>query len=124
VTISAPGEERTDIVTLGSLGCVGLEYGTLSTTLNTTGATRKLVPSLAEARGSSFSAALVSGVVTRIFQKGLVTGTTGAAVEGVRTWLRNNASQTGIAPIDHPWAGSVYPYTFDGVREGIAQAPN
>ncbi|MFN7939462.1 MAG: S8 family serine peptidase [Bryobacteraceae bacterium] len=35
VTISAPGEERSDIVQLGSAGCVGLEYGTLSTSLGT-----------------------------------------------------------------------------------------
>jgi hypothetical protein len=44
-TISAPGEEWTDIVGLG-FGCDGLQYGTLSTTLGTGGATRKLVPSL------------------------------------------------------------------------------
>ena len=43
VTVSAPGEERTDIVELGSAGCVGLQYGTLSTTLNTGGVSRKLV---------------------------------------------------------------------------------
>ena len=124
VTISAPGEERTDIVTLGLLGCVGLEYGTLSTTLNSTGATRKLVPSLAEARGTSFSAALVSGVVARVLQKQLVPLDAGGSTsEGVRTWLRNNASQAGIAPLDQPWANIIYTYTFDGIREGIAQAP-
>ena len=124
VTISAPGEERSDIVTLGSVGCVGLQYGTLSTTLNTGGATRKLVPGLQEARGTSFAAALVSGVVARVMQKQLVPATSnGAEVEGIRTWIRNNASRTGAAPLDHPWAGVVYDYTFDGVREGIAQAP-
>jgi hypothetical protein len=62
VTTSAPGEERNDIVELGSAGCVALLYGTLSTTLNTQGATRKLVPGLQEARGTSFSTALVTGV--------------------------------------------------------------
>jgi subtilisin len=124
VTISAPGEERTDIVTLGSLGCVGLEYGTLSTTLNTTGASRKLVPSLAEARGTSFSAALVSGIVARVLQKQLVPVDSGSATsEGVRTWLRNNASRAGTAPLDQPWANIIYTYSFDGIREGIAQAP-
>lgn len=124
VTISAPGEERSDIVTLGSLGCVGLEYGTLSTTLNTVGATRKLVPSLLEARGSSFSAGLVSGIVARVFQKQLVSAAaTSATVEGVRSWIQTNASRIGAAPLDHPWAGVIYLYTFDGVREGIAQAP-
>ena len=124
VTISAPGEERSDIVMLG-LDCVGLEYGTLSTTLNTTGATRKLVPSLAEARGTSFSAALVSGVVARVLQKQLVPLDSGGTTsEGVRTWLRNNASRAGTAPLDQPWANIIYPYTFDGVREGVAQAPH
>jgi subtilisin family serine protease len=124
VTISAPGEERSDIVTLGSVGCVGLQYGTLSTTLNTGGATRKLVPGLQEARGTSFAAALVSGVVARVMQKQLVPATSnGAEVEGIRTWIRNNASRIGAAPLDHPWAGVIYDYTFDGVREGIAQAP-
>lgn len=123
VTISAPGEERTDIVVLG-FDCVGLEYGTLSTTLNTGGVTRKLVPSLLEARGSSFSAGLVSGVVARVMQKALVTATHNSTeVEGIRTWVKNNASRVGTAPLDHPWAGVIYAYSFDGVREGIVQAP-
>ena len=29
----------------------------------------------------------------------------------------------GVAPLDNPWAGIIIDYTFDGVREGIAQAP-
>jgi subtilisin family serine protease len=124
VTVSAPGEERSDIVTLGSSGCVGLEYGTLSTTLNSAGVSRKLVPGLYEARGTSFSAPLVAGVVARVMQKALVAGTRNAAeVEGIRTWLQTNASRKNTAPLDHPWAGEIYDYTFDGVREGVAQAP-
>jgi len=124
VTISAPGEERTDIVSLDGFNCVGLAYGTLSTTLGTGGATRKLVPSLAEARGTSFAAPLVSGIVARVLQKLLVPVDSGATtVEGVRTWLRTNASRAGAAPLDHPWANLVFFYNFDGVREGIAQAP-
>jgi subtilisin family serine protease len=124
VTISAPGEERTDIVSLGSLGCVGLEYGTLSTTLNTGGVSRKLVPSLFEARGTSFSAPLVTGTVARVMQKLLVPATLNATeVEGIRSWIKTNASRKNIAPLDHPWAGLLYDYTFDGVREGIVQAP-
>jgi subtilisin family serine protease len=125
VTISAPGQERADVVQLGSSGCVGLEYGVMSTTLGTGGATRKLVPSLAEARGTSFSAGLVSGVVARVIDKEVVTASNNAAgVENIRTWIKNNASRRGTAPLDHPWAGSLYFYNFDGVREGIAQAPN
>ncbi len=124
VTTSAPAEERTDLVPLQPyFSCVGLAYGTVSTTLNTTGATRKLVPSLLEARGTSFSAPLVAGVVARIIQKKLVAATgNGAEVEGIRTWIRNNADRKGVAPLDHPW-GTLVNYTFDGEREGIAQAP-
>ena len=124
VTVSAPGEERSDIVTLGSAGCVGLEYGTISTTLNTGGTTRKLVPGLQEARGTSFSAALVSGVVGRVLQKQLVNLTGNSAqVESVRRWLHDNADRSGVATLDHPWGSVIYNYTFDGIREGVAQAP-
>jgi len=124
VATSAPGEEWTDIVELPLLGCEGLQYGTLSTTLGTGGATRKLVPSLAEARGTSFSAPLVTGTVARVMQKLLVPLDSGAAtVEGVRSWLQTNASRVGVAPVDNPLGGTFYPYSFDGVREGIAQAP-
>jgi len=124
VTISAPGEEWTDIVDLSFLGCQGLQYGTLSTTLGTAGATRKLVPSLAEARGSSFAAPLVAGIVARVMQKLLVTLDSGATtVEGVRSWLRTNASRAGVAPVDNPLGGTIFYFSFDGVREGIAQAP-
>lgn len=123
IAVSAPGEERSDIVTLGSAGCVGLEYGTLSTTLGTGGVSRKLVPGLYEARGTSFAAPLVAGVVARVIQKALVSATGSALVDGIRTWLQTNASRKNTAPLDHPWAGVIYDYTFDGVREGIAQAP-
>ena len=110
-------------MSLPLLGCQGLQYGTLSTTLGTSGATRKLVPSLTEARGTSFSAAVVSGVVARVLQKLLVPLDSGATtVEGARNWLQSNASRVGVAPVDNPLAPAIYPYTFDGVREGIAQA--
>jgi subtilisin family serine protease len=123
VTISAPGEEWTDIVDLG-FGCDGLQYGTLSTSLGTGGATRKLVPSLLEARGTSFSAPLVTGAVARVMQKLLAPLDSGSTtVEGVRNWLKTNASRVGVAPVDNPLGGTIYPYSFDGVREGIAQAP-
>ncbi len=124
VTTSAPAEERTDLVALQPLSsCVGLAYGVISTTLNTGGATRKLVPSLWEARGTSFAAPLVSGVVARVMQKKLAPATFDPAeVEGIRTWIRNNADRKGEAPLDHPW-GTLVNYTFDGEREGIAQAP-
>jgi hypothetical protein len=46
-----------------------------------------------------------------------------AEVDAIRTWMEQSASRRGETPIDHPWAHYVYPYTFDGIREGIAQAP-
>ena len=46
-----------------------------------------------------------------------------AEVEGVRSWIQTNAIRKNTAPLDHPWAGTIYDYTFDGIREGIAQAP-
>jgi subtilisin family serine protease len=132
VTISAPAEERSDIVQLSS-GCSGLLYGTLSTTMGTGGATRKIPygGGLLEARGTSFSAALVSGVVARIMQKQLVPATHNAVeVEGIRAYIRDHADRTAqspvdpeAAPFDHPWAGVIFTYTFDGEREGIVQAP-
>jgi hypothetical protein len=125
VTTSAPGEERNDIVDLGgTVGCVGLLYGTLSTTLNTQGATRKLVPGLQEARGTSFSTPLVTGVVARVMQKQLVPATlNGTEVEGIRTWIKNNASRKGTAPLANPWNGIIITLPPDPVFEGIAQAP-
>ncbi len=124
VTISAPAEERSDALFNG-FSCSFLFYGTLSTTLGG-GATRK-IPSQAglfEARGTSFAAALVSGVVARVLQMQLVSHTANAnEVENVRLWLRNNADRKLTAPLDHPWAGVVVTYNFDGEREGIVQAP-
>jgi len=126
VTIAAPGEQHTDIVVLGSLGCAGLEYGTLSTTAGSQSASRKVASQAGvfEARGTSFAAPLVSGVVARVLQLGLVpVAASPATVEGVRTWIQTNANRKGVAPLDHPWASVIYDYTFDGVREGIVQAP-
>jgi subtilisin family serine protease len=124
VTTSAPAEERTDLVSLQPLAsCVGLSYGVISTTLNTGGTTRKLVPSLLEARGTSFSAPLAAGAVARVIQKKLVPATGDSVeVEGIRSWIRSNADRQGVAPLDHPW-GALVGYTFDGEREGIVQAP-
>jgi hypothetical protein len=60
-------------------------------------------------------------------QKQLVPATlNGNEVEGIRTWIKNNASLKGTAPLDYPWGSLGIPgidYSFDGVREGIAQAP-
>jgi subtilisin family serine protease len=73
-----------------------------------------------EARGTSFAAPLVAGVAARILQLNPTLD-----VEGVRLQIKNLADRVGEAPLDHPWAGSWLgvTYTFDGAREGIAQAP-
>ncbi|MGH9662481.1 MAG: S8 family serine peptidase [Bryobacteraceae bacterium] len=130
VTVSAPAEERVDILSNG-FSCSILLYGTLSTTMGG-GATRK-IPSqigLFEARGTSFASPLVAGVVARVLQLGLVAHTSNASeVENVRLWLRNNADRRqgtdpSPAPLDHPLNGvGGIVYTFDGVREGIVSAP-
>ena len=84
----------------------------------------RAMASLRNARGTSFSAALVSGVVARVLQKLLVPLDSGATtVEGVRNWLQTNASRVGVAPVDNPLVPAIYPVIVDGIREGIAQAP-
>ncbi len=126
VTVSAPGEEETDYITLPYIGCNALMYGTLSTTMGSQGASRKIPydGGIAEARGTSFSAPLVSGIVARLMQMGLIPMDSGSTTtEDARTWISNNADRKGTAPVDNPLSPTFYPYTFDGVREGIAQAP-
>jgi subtilisin family serine protease len=130
VTVAAPGEQHSDIVSLGSSGCVGLMYGTLSTTRGTQGATRK-VPTgigLLEARGTSYAAPLVTGTVARVLQMGLAIGTGSGLVEAVRNWIVSNADRKNQAPVIHPWTDDSTDFyfgtqSFDGVREGIVQAP-
>jgi hypothetical protein len=128
VDISAPGEERTDAIG----GCTGLFYGTLSTTSPETdppaageegGSYGRKIPAplgWIEARGTSFAAPLVAGVAARILQLNPTLD-----VEGVRLQIQDLGDRVGEAPLDHPWDDSWLGvnYTFDGIREGIAQAP-
>lgn len=127
VDISAPGAERTDAIG----GCTGFFYGTLSTTSpaneppgpdEINGTYGRKIPSPGgwlEARGTSFSAPLVAGVVARILQANPVLDVT-----GVRSQIGALADRVGDVPLDHPWNGIFgVSYTFDGEREGIAQAP-
>jgi len=127
VDISAPGAERTDAIG----GCTGFFYGTLSTTSpaneppapdEVNGTYGRKIPSPGgwlEARGTSFSAPLVAGVVARILQANPVLDVT-----GVRSQIGALADRVGEVPLDHPWNGSFgVTYTYDGEREGIAQAP-
>ena len=145
--ISAPGAERDDTIP----GCSFFRYGTLSTTLggaqglnpddphDPPGATRKIPIPLPvgaqEARGTSFAAPLVSGIALRMKQVGIGGGTGDAAeVDAIRTEIMNTADRASAdpndpnaAPLRHPWADLDWPFftqTFDGVKEGIAQAPS
>jgi hypothetical protein len=56
----------------------------------------------------------VAGVVARYYQ--LYPSYT---VLDVRQFLRIDAARQGVAPFDSPTSS----YSFDGVREGIVQAP-
>ncbi len=132
VTISAPGAERSDAIGF----CTGLFYGTLSTTSPSTDPPqqdeisgmylRKIPAPLGwmEARGTTFAAPLVAGIAARILQADPTLD-----VEGVRSMIGTPADRVGpgpdAAPLDHPWDNSWLgvDYSFDGVREGIAQAP-
>jgi subtilisin family serine protease len=128
VDISAPGEERSDAIG----GCTALFYGTLSTTSPASeppapgeegGSYGRKIPAplgWIEARGTSFAAPLVAGVAARILQLNPVLD-----VEGVRQQIKNLADRVDGAPLDHPWDDSWMGvnYTFDGIREGIAQSP-
>lgn len=82
-----------------------------------------------EALGTSFSAPLVAGVVARLIQTSAVAApTSGSGVELIRLVIQDMADLSGTdpdgTPLDHPWAplGAVS-YSYDGVREGVAQAP-
>ena len=100
VTVSAPGEQKEDISRSCFLVAVGIE----STNVGG-GTTRKF--------GSSMAAPHVAGIVARLLQQGLL------PVENIRAILRADAVGKGTAPLN---SFSVA-YTFDGEREGIAQAP-
>ena len=64
--------------------------------------------------GTSMAAPHVSGVLARHYQ-----ANSSYTVSDVRQFLVLDAARKGVAPLDSPTSG----YTFDGVREGIAQAP-
>lgn len=101
VLISAPGEEREDV----SRSCLISSVGILSTKLG--GGTTRM-------SGTSMSSPHVAGVAARYFQQNPA-----YSPSDVRGWIAADANRPGVAPLNSPSSG----YTFDGVREGIAQAP-
>ena len=131
ITISAPGEAWSDTFWPGDSSCLFF-YGVRTTMLGG-GASRKIRTPDGdfEARGTSFAAPLVTGAVARIMQLGLVAHSGDSTeVEEIRTYLRDNADRkptfpgdSNAAPLDHPWVPYGLVYSYDGEREGIAQAP-
>jgi subtilisin len=101
VTVSAPGAEKEDV----ARSCLITSVGILSTRLG--GGTTRM-------SGTSMASPHVAGIVARYYQQNAF-----YTVEDIRQFLQADADRAGIAPLDSP-TGS---YTFDGEREGIAQAP-
>jgi subtilisin len=101
VLISAPGEEREDV----SRPCLIQSTGILSTKLG--GGTTRM-------SGTSMASPHVAGVAARYYQQNPA-----YSPSDVRGWIVTDAARPGVAPLNSPGSG----YTFDGVREGIAQAP-
>jgi len=101
VTVSAPGEDQEDV----SRGCLISSVGILSTRMG--GGTVRM-------SGTSMAAPHVAGIAARHYQ--VTPSITPAEVECKVV----RASRIGVAPLDSPTSS----YSFDGVREGIAQAPS
>jgi len=101
VTVSAPGEEQEDV----NRSCFIQSIGILSTRLG--GGTTRM-------SGTSMASPHVAGVAARYYQLDPA-----LAPSEVKFWIAQNASRPDVAPLDSPTSN----YTFDGVKEGIAQGP-
>lgn len=101
VIISAPGEDAEDV----NRGCLIKSVGILSTRLG--GGTTRL-------SGTSMASPHVAGAVARYYQPDL-----SYTSWDIRQFLGLDADRGGAAPLDSPTGA----YSFDGVREGIVQAP-
>jgi subtilisin len=100
VVVSAPGEEAEDV----SRGCLISSVGILSTRLG--GGTTRM-------SGTSMASPHVAGIVARHYQHDL-----NYSPADVRGFVAADADRQGSAPLNSPTAS----YSFDGEREGIAQA--
>ena len=101
VTVSAPGEEQENV----NRSCFIQSIGILSTRLG--GGTTRM-------SGTSMASPHVAGVAARYYQQDPA-----LAPSEVKFWIAQNANRPNVAPLDSPTSS----YTFDGIREGIAQAP-
>ena len=101
VTVSAPGEDREDV----SRSCLIQPVGILSTKLG--GGTTRM-------SGTSMASPHVAGIAARYYQLNPA-----LQPPDVKVLIATGASRPAVAPLDSPSTA----YTYDGVREGIAQAP-
>jgi subtilisin family serine protease len=101
VIVSAPGEDAEDV----NRGCLIRSVGILSTRLG--GGTTRL-------SGTSMASPHVAGIVARYYQQNPA-----YTPVDIRQFLQLDADRPSVAPLDSPTSS----YSFDGRREGIAQAP-
>ena len=101
VVVSAPGEDAENV----SRACLISSTGILSTRRG--GGTTRM-------SGTSMASPHVAGIVARHFQ-----ANPAFTLSDVRQFVALDAARRSVAPFDSPTTT----YTFDGIREGIAQAP-
>ena len=101
VTVSAPGEDREDV----NRSCFITSVGILSTRLG--GGTVRM-------SGTSMASPHVAGIAARYYQQNST-----MLPSDIKVWIATSAIRQTVAPLESPTTS----YTYDGVKEGIAQAP-
>ncbi len=104
VTISAPGEDQENVggAFLSSVGILSLKLGGGTTRMS----------------GTSMASPHIAGLAAILWDQALANGTT-VSPEDIRRKIRSSATLLGSAPLNSPTSG----YSFDGEREGVANAP-